>query len=150
MKSSLSGSNGAPSTDDPRMGRNVAGLLHDVVELSELQGKLLVHDVRSMSGNVRTALVLALVGAALLLGSLPVALTALAELLVQQAAWSRPAAYGAATAIGAVASVLLLGGAWWRIRRGLAELDRSREELASNVAWLKSMLKGAGQNVQKR
>ena len=90
------------------MATSFAGLAHDVIELGELQSQLFVHDVKSTTQKTRTSLLLSVVGACALLGSIPVLLFAVAELFVEQFDWSRSAGFALAALIG-------IGGALHRL-----------------------------------
>ncbi len=133
--------NGRQRTPMPDVAGSVSGLTHDVIELSELQAKLFMLDVKKTSQRTRTCLILAVIGICVLLGSIPVALLALAELLIEQLAWSRAAALGVATLVGLALSAIFAGAAYSILRSGLLSLQRSREELKRNIAWVKSMLR---------
>jgi hypothetical protein len=137
--------NGRFATQVPDVAASVSGLTHDVIELSELQAKLFMLDVKKSSQQARTCLVLAIVGICFLLASIPVALFALAELLVEQLDWSRAGALGVATVVGLALSAAFAGAAYALIRSGLLSLQRSREEFNRNVAWIKSMLRNREQ-----
>jgi len=117
------------------------GLAHDAVELAELQAQLLKLDVQAAARNGGMSAALLVVGACLLLGCVPVALLALTEVFIAQYGWSRAGALGAAAAIGLAISAGAGAAAWYRLRRALASLQRSRDELNRNIAWLKSNLK---------
>jgi uncharacterized membrane protein YqjE len=137
--------NGRHRTQMPDVAGSVSGLTHDVIELAELQARLLSLDLKRSSQKTRTCLILAVIGVCLLLASIPVALLALAELLVEQLDWSRSAALGVATLAGLLLSAIFAGVAYSIVRSGLVSLDRSRDEFNRNVAWIKSTLKNRGQ-----
>jgi hypothetical protein len=115
-------------------------LAHDVIELSELQAKLLALDVKATTRRMRAAIAFAIVGACILLGSVPVVLMIAAEALVEFAAWSRTASTALAAAIGLLLSAIVLAIAWQRLKTMLTAFDRSREELSRNLLWLKTSL----------
>ena len=96
--------NGRVRDEEPNVATSFSGLAHDVIELGELQAQLFAHDVKSTTQQTRTSLLLAVVGACLLLGSVPVVLFALAELFVEEFEWSRAAGFGAAALVGVLAS----------------------------------------------
>jgi lysylphosphatidylglycerol synthetase-like protein (DUF2156 family) len=133
--------NGRATGEEPNVAASVSELAHDAIELAELQAQLLVLDVKTAAFETRTSLVLVIVAASLLLGCIPVALFALAEVFVVQLEWSR----SVALAVAAVVGLALCGGcvavAWSRFQVGLQSLKRSREELQRNLAWIKSNLK---------
>lgn len=121
--------------------RGLAGVLHDVTTLAELQLKLLAVDAKESAG--RGVVPVALLGAAAVfaLSALPLLLVAFAQLLRDQAGW--PAAAATLTAVLAglvIAGVLGAVGAM-RLRRMLEPLERSRDEFNRNVEWLKNTLK---------
>lgn len=132
---------GQPQTEKPSVANSLSGLTHDVIELAELQAQLFALDVKETSQGTRTALILAVVGACALLGAVPIALTALAELLIAQLSWSSAASYGVATLVGIMLASALLVAAWVRFRSGVVTLKRSRDELSRNLAWVKANLR---------
>ena len=137
--------NGRYPAEMPDVAGSVSGLTHDMVELGELQTQLLGLELKNSVRKTRTCLILAVIAACLLLASIPVALLALAELLVEQLDWTRSAAFGVATLAGLLLSAIFAGAAYAIVRRGLVSLPRSREEFGRNVAWIKSTLRGRAQ-----
>jgi len=133
--------NGRVRDEEPNVATSFAGLAHDVIELGELQAQLFVHDVKSTAQKTRTSLLLGVIGACVLLGSVPVLLFAVAELCVEQLGWPRSAGFGLAAVIGVGASAALLAAAWNRLSVGLNAMQRSRDELSRNIAWIKSSLR---------
>ena len=126
----------------------LAGLLHDVTTLTELQFKLLAVDAKEATG--RAVVPVALLGAAAVFGlsALPLLLVALAQLLRDQAGWPPAVATLTAVAVGLVVSGALTAVGFVRLRRCLEPLARSRDELNRNVTWLKGALRR--QEAQKR
>ena len=136
--------NGRHRTQMPDVAGSVSGLTHDVIELAELQTQLLALDLKKSTQKTRTCLILAIIGVCLLLASLPVALMALAALLVEQLEWSQSAALGVATLVGLVLAGIFAGAAYGIVRSGLISIERSRDEFNRNIAWIKSTLKERG------
>jgi cytochrome c biogenesis protein CcdA len=136
--------NGRLHTKMPDVAGSVSGLTHDVVELSELQARLFMLDVKQSSQRMRASLVLAIVGICVLLGTIPVALLAIAQVLVEQLEWSQAAALGVATLLGLAVTAGVFGAAYGIVKNGLISLERSREELNRNIAWFKSTLRSRG------
>lgn len=130
--------NGPSSSESPSVTRSLACLTHDVIELAELQVQLLVLDVNNSWEASRTAIVLVIVGASFLAGAVPVALAALAELLIAHFSWPLAAGYSVAALVGIVCASACIAIAWIRVRRGLVGLKRSREELRRNIAAVKA------------
>jgi hypothetical protein len=137
--------NGRYRPDVFNLGGSLSALTHDVIELSELQVDLLRLDLAKSSRRARRCLIFTVVGACLLLASLPVSLFAIAETLVENVGWSRAAAFAAAAAIGLTLGALFAAGAYAMLRNGIISLQRSREELSSNLKWIKSALRNREQ-----
>jgi len=133
--------NGKAKPAEPNVAASFTGLAHDAIELAELQAKLLQLDVQAAARNGGMNIALSVVGVCLLLGCVPVALMAFAEVFVAQWDWSRAGAIGAAAAIGLALSAGAGAAAWYRVRTALASLERSRDELNRNIAWIKANLK---------
>jgi hypothetical protein len=133
--------NGRVRDEEPNVATSFSGLAHDVIELGELQAQLFVHDVKSTTQKTRASLLLSVVGACVLLGSVPVLLFALAELFVEQFGWTRSAGFAVAAMIGIAASAGFLAAAWNRLSVGLNSMQRSRDELNRNITWIKSSLR---------
>ena len=127
-----------------RMGavrHNLAGLAHDAITLTELQCQLLAIDLRDMRRAGISAGMQIVAGAVLALACLPILLIALSQCLVEFADWTNTAAYsvvGAGTL--AIAIVLLWMGARM-FSNSLKSMERSREEFAETLRWLKSSLR---------
>jgi uncharacterized membrane protein YqjE len=136
--------NGRYHGKTPNVAASVSDLTHDVIELSELQVQLLSLDARQSVAKAKACLVMAVIGASVLLGTIPVALLAIAALLVDLLEWPYSAAIGVATGIGLVLAAIVLAVAYRYVKNGLVTFDRSREELQRNIAWLKSTLKTRG------
>ena len=132
--------NGKPTMKETHVVANFSELARDVVELAELQGKLAALDSATAWQRMRGGLVLVVIGACALLGCLPVVLAMGAAALVEFAGWTWTASFALAGGGGFVIAGVVLAVAYQRLRTMLEPFDRSREELASNLAWLKSRL----------
>jgi hypothetical protein len=132
---------GRVKTERPNVATSFSELTHDAIELAELQAQLFALDVKETSESTKTSLILAIVGSCLLLGTIPIALIALAELLIEQLDWSHAVSYGVATLVGILVSAGILATAFARFRSGLSSMKRSREELSRNIAWIKTSLR---------
>ena len=100
-------------------------------------------DARATASRIRTASILGIVGTVVLLGSVPVLLLGLSETLFEFANLTRAGALGASAVIGLVVSAALAGLAWYQIRDGISQFDRSRSEFQENLNWIKASLRGA-------
>ena len=135
--------NGRHSVESPAagVGRNVAGLTHDLISLAELQTQLVMVDVRE--GTAKCLLPIALmVGAVLLaLGTMPVVLLGIGWALVNLAGFSEG---GAFLLVSVLALAVAAGSGWWSVRKlqsAWSVLSRSRQELSENIRWIKRALK---------
>lgn len=133
--------NGRTNNNELSVTGSFSELTHDVIELAELQAQLFALDVKETSQSTRNSLLLLVVGAGVLLGSIPIALMAFAELLVELAGWSHASSYGISTLLGIAISIGLMLAAYTRLKDGVSALRRSREELSRNIAWVKSTLR---------
>jgi hypothetical protein len=133
--------NGRTPPSAAKVAESFSGLAHDAIELAELQARLLKLDAQAAARNGGTSIALVVLGVCLLLGCVPVALIALAEWFVYQFDWPRTGAFAAAAAIGLLASAAATYAAWIRVQTALAALQRSRDELNRNIAWIKANLK---------
>lgn len=129
---------------------NLAGFGTDLATLAELQAKLALLDVKEASQRASIPVSIAAGAFALGLGSLPVALLGVAELLIMvfkmQRAWAL--LLTAAVVLGAAA--LAASIAVPRLRASFETLRRSREELTRNLAWVKTILAQSGRYTPNR
>ena len=118
---------------------NIAEFGNDVVTLVELQAQLAAYDTKDCLGRATIPAVALAAGAVVALGTVPVILLGLADLIASAAQISVGATrlivglvtLGAAGAIGFLA-----------LRAVTSSLDsfrRTREELTRNVSWLRSV-----------
>ena len=101
-----------------RMGRSMAGLLHDLITLAELQTQLVAVDLKEGTGRSIVPIVL-IVGAVLLtLGTMPVILLGIGWALVNLAGFSEGAAFLLVSrrGVGRCRRVRLVGGEATAIR----------------------------------
>ncbi len=137
--------NGRTRPDQPNVASSFSELTHNAIELAELQAQLFSLDVKETSQSAGISIALVVGSVCMLLGTIPVVLIAIAQLLVEQLGWSLSAGYGVAALIGIVASAGIGAAAYTRFSNGMATMKRSREELNRNIAWLKSNLRSRTQ-----
>lgn len=140
--------NGAYKSSPPKMRKSVSALTRNVIELAELQFELFKLDSAKATRKVKATIVFFAIGLALLLASLPVAMMAAGEALVQFQDWSRAAAWAVSAASGLGLCLILLFLAWWKLNQALASWRRSNKELSQNVNWLKCTFRGEDPTVQ--
>jgi hypothetical protein len=132
--------NGKPK-HDPNVVASFSDLAHDVLELAELQGELLKLDAIASWKTTRTGVTLLVVGACLLLGCVPILWLTIAEALVEFAEWPRTLSLAVALVIGLVVAGGVAAAAWLKLKSMFASFERSREEFARNLDWVKTSLK---------
>jgi hypothetical protein len=136
----ISEQNGSPKAASKGLARDVGEFAYDVLTLAELQAQLFVADVQQCGRRVLFPGVLLLGGLALALACFPIALAALAFLLIQVFEISHAPAFLIAALTGATLSALVSVIAWLQVRRHMAILGRSQQELVRNLRWIKKVL----------
>lgn len=136
----ISERNGSPQTTTKVLARDVGEFVHDVFTLAELQAELFVADMQECGQRILVPGLVLLWGVALGLACFPIALAALALLLIQVFETSLAAGFLMAVLVGAVVSTLLCVVGWFQFRARLAVLRRSQQELVRNLRWIKKVL----------
>jgi hypothetical protein len=136
--------NGRHRTTTPNVAASVSELTSNVIELTELQSQLLMLDLQKSTQKAKACVIMAVVAACLLLASIPVALIALGYLLHEQLQWSVAGSMGIAALVGFVLCGVVGGIAYTYVKQGLVTLERSRDELRRNIAWIKTTLRTQG------
>ena len=111
-----------------------------VIELGELQFRLLMADVKSASRRLMWFAILAIVGGVALLGAVPVALYALGLVFQNAFNWPLWAGLLLAAGIALLVGALLLGVAVYCGRSSVKRFDRSTGEFRQNLQMLKALL----------
>lgn len=124
--------------------RGVADFTNDVLTLADLQAQLLAADVQECRQRVPVPALLLLCGLAVSLACFPVGLTALALCLVQTYRTSYATGFLAAFIVGAVLGALLSVLGYLQVRKNLAVLRRSQQELIRNLRWIRKVLDQTG------
>jgi hypothetical protein len=132
--------NGSPSTTTNGLAQDVGEFAHNVLTLAELQAQLFASDVQECSQRVLVPALVLVAGIALGLACFPIALVAVALLLVEMFQASYAVGFLIAAAAGAVTSALLSTVGWLIVRKRAAVLGRSQEELIRNLRWLKKVI----------
>jgi predicted phage tail protein len=118
----------------------VAEFVDDLASLAELQAKLAAVDLRDAARKSAIPIVLTLVGLAVMVASVPVALLGagwlLAFALKIHQGWAMLVTAGAAMALGGL--VAWLGGR--QVRPGFESFRRSRKQLWLNLSWVRTVL----------
>jgi len=116
-------------------------LTHDIVSLVELQFELFRVDCREGLRRILIPVAMLLFAGIVALGTVPIALMLVAEVLARAAGLSWVAAFAIAAMSGFLVA-LALGVTGWFCLRGVVQVfERSHEELTKNLAWIKHALK---------
>ena len=129
---------------------NLADFGNDIATLAELQAKLTLLDAKDAVGKATTPLVFLAVGAVVALGSLPVILIGLADVIATS---TRLPSGACQLIVGVVALTLAGAGAfvgWKGFTGSLASFRRSSEELTRNVSWIRTVLVYSGRGGGRR
>lgn len=122
------------------LGQGVTDLVGDVIELSELQVQLLLIDLRDASQRAAAPVGVALGGAILALGAVPVLLSGIAWVIVHSAGWSEGLAWSVTGACALVIAGTMLWWGWRTAKASVQTLTRSRTELFENLCWIRNAL----------
>jgi len=140
QQTKISESNGSPQTATKGLARDVNEFAHDVLTLAELQAQLFVADVQECGQRVFVPGMVLLGGVTLGAACFPFVLAALALWLIQVFELSNAAGFLVAAVLGAVMSALLCVIGWFQVRKHVAVLGRSQQELVRNLRWIKKVL----------
>jgi hypothetical protein len=136
----MSRHNGSTRSPPDGLAKNMSELTHDIASLAEFQFELFRNDCRQGLKRMLVPIALLLVAGAVAVGTVPIALTLIAELLAH-AGLSRAAAFSI-TAFGGFIAAAAIGVAGCFYMRGVVRVfERSREELTRNMNWIKHALK---------
>jgi hypothetical protein len=138
--------NGHTELPPRAMARSTSELLHDMATLAELQGKLVVVDLREGFGKLLVPAGLAILGAGIGLGCVPIALMTLAMSLEKLTNLSPPVCYAIACGVGFLLAAILVIPALANLKTGLRMFDRSLAEWRRNRQWAKETLKRMAQS----
>jgi hypothetical protein len=148
-QATLKSTNGRGDSPPRAVAKSAAELLHDVLTLAELQGKLLKVDCQNGLRKLIVPTVCLAFGAVLALCCVPLALTAIALGLAETTALTHSQSFAVVLVSAAVVAAVLVFAAVSYLRHGWQMFDRSQTELARNLQWSKDMLKRLGRGAPK-
>jgi len=137
-------SNGTAELPPRAMARSTSELLHDMATLGELQGKLVLVDLREGVTKLLVPAGLAIMGAGIGLGCVPIALMTLALSLEKLTNLSPPVCFAIAFGVGLLIAAALVIPALATLKTGVHIFDRSLAEWRRNRQWAKETLKRMG------
>lgn len=127
----------------------LAGFGSDLATLAEFQAKLAALDMKDSVQQAGRPLAVALLGAAVALGAIPVALAGGALVLAESAqirlGWAFVITGGVAVVLAAVVTAIAAN----RVPHGFQSFHRSREELNRNLNWIRTVLAHSGRPAQR-
>ena len=151
-QATVSRNNGAtqPHASPLTLVSNIADFGNDIASLAELQAKLTLLDAKDAASKATLPVILLGGGVALALGSLPVILIGLADVLAD--ALKVP---GGVMQLGVGLMALVMAGVVAYIglkgsTTSLGSFRRSSEELTRNLSWIKTVLIYSGRSGGKR
>jgi len=121
--------------------RSTAELLHDMATLAELQGKLVLIDVREGTAKLLVEVTMIAIGAAIGLGCVPIALATLALTIAANTTLALPVSFAIALATGLVLACILAIPACLAVKANIHVFDRSLAEWRRNRQWFKETLR---------
>lgn len=134
--------NGSTTAPPGGIAKGMGDLTRDIVSLAALEFELFQNDCRDGLKRLLIPAALLLVAGTVALGTVPIALILMAELLIQPVGLSRAAAYSIAALIGLTVSAAMGVVGWYSIRGVASVFERSREEWTRNSTWIRLALKG--------
>lgn len=124
----------------PNVGRNLAGMTHDLISLTELQCQLVAVDLEEATSKSLLPVILIAVAILLALGTMPVALLGIGWAFVTLGGYSE----GTVFLMVSLVALVVAGGIGWlgviQLRSAVAVMKRSQRELKENVRWVKQAL----------
>jgi len=122
------------------LGTNVASLVRDIARLLDLQLQLLALDVKQFWAKARVAITASLLAAMAILGSFPVLLFGIAEMLQRMTQRSHEACLLTLGMMFTIGGACVLWFAVIRVGQAAISMKGSQEELAQNLKWVREVL----------
>ena len=113
---------------------------NDIATLGELQAKLAAIDLKDSAARAAVPSVTLVVSAAILLATLPILIFGLATVLAPMLSLSPGVSLLLTGGVILVVSAIVAAVAARRFLQSFESFRRSREELARNVAWLRTIM----------
>lgn len=132
--------NGSSEVAPNALARDMGEFAYDIFTLAELQAQLFLADVQECGQRARVPVFFLLCGMTLGIACFPIALAGLALSLVQIFELSYATGFLVAAVVGFCLSALLCVIGWFQVRRYVAVLGRSQQELVRNLRWIKKVL----------
>ncbi len=140
---------GSPVNQPEGVVGNITEFGNDVMTLVELQVQLAALDFKAAMARATIPLIFIVVGSALLLASLPVALLGIAWLVASALSMSIGWATLLTAVVAAVLAAVVAAVAYTRILSSLDGFRHTREELIRNISWIRTVLVHSGRSVPR-
>jgi len=142
--------NGSTNGSAENMVGSIADFGNDVATLAELQLKLAALDFKETAARALIPLALVVVGLVVMLSSVPVAIGGVSLLIAQVTRLSLGWALllTAIVTLGLATLVVVVAGR--KLGASLEGFRRSKEELARNISWIRTVLVHSGRAVPRR
>jgi len=129
---------------------SIAEFANDVTTLADLQTRLAIYDAKEAVGRATVPAILIASGLAVALASLFIILLGVADLIATSTRLSAGAARLIVGLVALAAAGITAFLAFKAATRSLDSFRRSREELARNIAWLKTVVVYSGRPGARR
>ncbi len=116
------------------------------MELAMLQGELVVDDAQRARKRATYAAFMVVAAGALMISALPILGGAFVAILVLFARWPVWVAAFVVSVVFLAFALLLLWGAWTKIRGAARAFDATRREASTNLNWLRESLTSSRTN----
>jgi hypothetical protein len=136
----VSGNGRSEETPPRAVARSAGELVHDLVTLAELQARLAMVEARDGINRLILAVILLAAGLLVAVGSIPIALAALALLLDATTTLTQVQAFGVALLVGVVIAAVLSGIGYGILRSRTNMFARTQFEWQRNLRWIKDAL----------
>lgn len=130
-----------PQAPTAGMRQSMKGFTADLAELTELQMRLYLADVREVQSRITVSAVSLVIAVVMALGCVPVALATLALFLMSTGELSAVMASLIALTTGMALAVSLLLVALIKLKKSAGQFKRSNAEFKRNFKWLKQTLR---------
>ena len=128
---------------------SIGSLGGDIASLVELQAKLTAMDLKEAVGRATWPTTTLIIAAVVLVATLPVLLIGLAFVLASAFSISQGAALLITGLIFAVIAGVISAIAGMELVKSLQSFRRSNEELARNVAWIRTVVAQSGKSISR-
>jgi hypothetical protein len=144
---SRSSANGAP---EQQVVGGITGFGSDIATLAELQAQLALTDLKESLQSASLPLALIVAGVICVVGALPVVLLGVAGLLAAALKISSAWATLMTGSVVLATALVVVAVSASKIGPSFSCFRRSREELARNLAWIRTVLLYSGRSTQRR